>query len=212
MIPWMGEGLCVLKAWVPDCARKMSEVCNQELRGLGLNLPNWQTEGLGTNVKLGGTSGTAISKFKADGDGVLSAPASAPEFSCVSHEENALEELEEWEVEFPCQLVDDSWVEGALASSEEAAHARTTSVRQICRTTAEHELRMSLEGVSRALQERAWIAEVVARHQDPDESTIALKSLALDVPLVKSSPTAPEEFLQIRTVSRTRLVESWTLL
>ena len=118
-----------------------------------------------------------------------------------TQEENTLEEVEQWEVDVPFELVDGLWVEGALALSEAAAYACTTSVRQICRSRAEPEIGMNLEGFNRAVRERAWIEEVLVQLQDSAESSAKVRSLAAEVSLGDSVPTAPEQFLQTRTVS-----------
>ena len=198
LVPWLGEELCVLRAWLPEGTQRMSSACRRDLSDLGFKILGGPVDGYEMGLQPVGKPRS----FTSGKDRGMSPPPERPkEWTCSVQVADAPEELESWEVEFPLQLVDDSWVHGALALSEAAAHACTVSVRQICRTETEPEISGNLEGVVRALQERGWIEEVLSRLQDPSEHAVALRSLAVDVPLRESVPTAPEQFLQTRTVS-----------
>ena len=188
----------MLKAWLPNGTQRMSSACRQDLSDLGFKVLGGSTDVYQMSLQPVEKPRSLTSGKER---GMSSSPERPKEWTCSVQAADALEELEPWEVEFPFQLVDDSWVHGALALSEAAAHACTVSVRQICRTETESEISGNLEGVVRATQERGWIEEVLLKLQDPSEHAMALRSLAVDVPLMESAPTAPEQFLQTRTVS-----------
>ena len=194
LMPWVGDELCVLKAWVPTGAQEMSEADSFELRELGFELPCLLGEASTEVAEPVGTQDARLSQRKVVG-GQSPPVVGDTEFSPVDLGDNAVEVLEQWEVEFPCQLV------GALALSEAAAHACKASVQHLCQAKAESELEVGLGGMRQALLERAWIEQALTRLQNTNEGVPVLRSLAAEVPLMEVPPTAPEQFLQTRTVS-----------
>ena len=200
LMPWFGKELWVLQAWTPRGTISLPEDYRVLLGELGFRPPCGQAQGLERGSRPEPTLRAAISNLQMLEE-LENPEVKRTAFSESTQEENTLEEVEQWEVDVPFELVDGLWVEGALALSEAAAYACTTSVRQICRSRAEPEIGMNLEGFNRAVRERAWIEEVLVQLQDSAESSAKVRSLAAEASLGDSVPTAPEQFLQTRTVS-----------
>ena len=105
-----------------------------------------------------------------------------------------------WEVSFPCQVVDDSWVREVGRLHEAAAYR----CKRVAMTSGEFQGDFEwAEAVARELREseaeRDWYEALLVSLQPPEP--LAVKSLKPDVPLGSPEPEAPEIFLQTRTVS-----------
>ena len=193
---WTGGELWIIKAWV-DHRETESPLADkfhlEDLRFVTHGLRIGQRAEGGLNR---GTNLSAISKFKADG--VSRAPVANQEVTeGIASEEG----LELWHVEFPHEVVDGEWVEGAVALSEAMSFACKEHVKQLCTIEEGDEVQVGLEALSSSLQQRSWHEELLTRCQPEEESSVLLRSLSVEVPLSEALTTAPEQFLQTRTIS-----------
>ena len=169
---WTGGELWVIKAWVDHRVTEspLADKFNFEDLGFvthGLRIGERAEGGLNRGTNL-----SAISKFKADG--VSCAPAANQEIT---------EEIASWHVEFPHEVVDGEWVEGAVALSEAMSFACKEHVKQLCTMEEGDEVQVGLEALLSSLQRRSWHEELLTRCQPEEESSVLLRSLLVAVPL-----------------------------
>ena len=182
---WKGGDLWLARAWVPAGFSEERGNLERSLRCLGFSV----------DVRSG-------RKDLAD-----LGPASTVEAVGRSVGQESVKEVSEatgesWEVDFPHQLVDSRWVEGALCLHEAAAYRCKRASWDLRNFSPGSALaRAASSELSVAEAELEWYEVLLRTLQAPEEFVVMVRSIAVDVPLATEEPTGPEIFLQTRTVS-----------
>ena len=178
LLPWIADEFWTLVAWVSPRRDVWSEDDLEAIKGLGFR--SWWPEDhqMGSNQEL---KVEITPNFKADRGFNLSVAAISLEEE--TGPEPSHQEPEGWDVDFPHQVVDDSWVEGTAAWNNAVSHACQSSVKQICGAADGLDISLGLEAWERAFHERSWCEDDLSRVQGHEGASCALRSLSMDVPL-----------------------------
>ena len=195
--PWQGD-LWVLKACIPERPWPRDPNLRSELGSLGFKLP-------AEADLLGGSEGCGAQSLLVDdpwGNEVLRDIAGTALDECEKLEGAGVSRIEEWDVQFPHQLVDACWLEGALGVHELASLLRKRLSQELSvAPLGGGSLRDIAADLRTAIRECDWWEGLLSAYQPAHEAPISLKALSSEIVLRDDEPPAVEQFLQTRTVS-----------
>ena len=193
--PWQGD-LWMLRAWTPEGQLLRDPSLRSELASVGFRLQACEPPKRNQEIFEYGMFRT----LRNDGDQVDQATDAETEKDLPTKEGQM--HVEEWQVHFPHQLVDDEWLGRGLSVHESVSGLRKRLSQELSGAPLNGGdlmgIATDLRLVTRACE---WWEGLLAVYQPADEVPISIRSLASEVPLRSDEPPVVDQFLQTRTVS-----------
>ena len=193
--PWQGD-LWMLRAWTPEGQPLRDPSLRSELESVGFRLQACEPPKRNQEIFEYGVFRTP----RNDGDQVDQATGAETVKDLPTNEGQTC--VEEWQVHFPHQLVDDEWLGRGLSVHESISGLRKRLSQELSGAPLNGGdlmgIATDLRLVTRACE---WWEGLLAVYQPADEVPISIRSLASEVPLRSDEPPVVDQFLQTRTVS-----------
>ena len=188
---WVGEDRWVIVAYAPRDFQAVVPLYQDALKGLGFPVQTLLNDSTRRDGEYGVSWMSKLKDIEYDGGASKHWGDSSLE-GCG---------LDLWEVDFPCELLDEESYEAGVAMHQAAVHFKTRTAQELTDAVRNGYGREVVEMLRVARLECEWYESLLAREQPAVELQGSIRAICTDVPLGTHDPEPDEIFLQTRTIS-----------
>ena len=188
---WVGEDRWVIVAYAPRDFQAVVPLYQDALKGLGFPVQTLLNDSTRRDGEYGVSWMSKLKDIEYDGGASKHWGDSSLE-GCG---------LDLWEVDFPCELLDEESYEAGVAMHQAAVHFKTRTAQELTDAVRNGYGREVVEMLRVARLECEWYESLLAREQPAVELQGSIRAICTDVPLGTHDPEPDEISLQTRTIS-----------